>query len=169
VERILRANPILEAFANAATVRNDNSLRFGNFIQFNRGNVALRQWHYKSAAKLVGSHSHVYMLETSRVCWHAPATERNIGTPPMNAIEGVSDAEQFARVCSALRHIGLDDETVTALMRAICMVMQLGNVAFVTDPLHADDRVAVKSQPEFDALSQPLAQRNCSCRLWCGA
>jgi myosin heavy subunit len=186
VERILQANPILEAFGNAATVRNDNSSRFGKFIvlQFNRGDVALRQWHYKSAARLVGSHSHVYLLETSRVCWHAPHTERTfhifyqllasptkhtiwggladkgpadfryIGTPIMDSIEGVSDAEQFARVCRALHSIGLNDDTVTALMRAICMVMQLGNVAFVTDPHHTDDRVIVKSQPEFEALSQ---------------
>jgi len=71
VQRILDSNPLLEAFGNAKTRRNDNSSRFGKFIvlQFehmkSEGGI-----NTKPRAALAGSTCEVYLLEKSRVVFH---------------------------------------------------------------------------------------------------
>jgi myosin-5 len=71
VERILDSNPLLEAFGNAKTRRNDNSSRFGKYIvlQFEHmdsgGGI-----NAKPRAALAGSTCEVYLLEKSRVVFH---------------------------------------------------------------------------------------------------
>ena len=66
MERVLQSNPILEAFGNARTLRNDNSSRFGKFIElgFSRG------------GSLLGAKVQTYLLEKVRVGFHASG-ERN--------------------------------------------------------------------------------------------
>jgi len=66
MERVLQSNPILEAFGNAKTLRNDNSSRFGKFIElgFNRAGV------------LQGAKVQTYLLEKVRIGYHASG-ERN--------------------------------------------------------------------------------------------
>ena len=60
IRRVLESNPLLESFGNAKTVRNDNSSRFGKFIE-------LQFCRDKGSASLVGSRSKTYLLEKSRV------------------------------------------------------------------------------------------------------
>ncbi|KAL7552091.1 hypothetical protein ACHAWF_015304 [Thalassiosira exigua] len=66
MERVLQSNPILEAFGNAKTLRNDNSSRFGKFSElgFNRAGV------------LQGAKVQTYLLEKVRIGYHASG-ERN--------------------------------------------------------------------------------------------
>ena len=66
-ERILQCNPILEAFGNAKTVRNDNSSRFGKYVRviFDR-----------KTKNITGATITNYLLEKSRVV-HTPRNERN--------------------------------------------------------------------------------------------
>ena len=64
--RILESNPILEAFGNARTLRNNNSSRFGKFVEV----------HFDARATVSGGHISHYLLEKSRVC-HQQAGERN--------------------------------------------------------------------------------------------
>ena len=66
MERVLQSNPILEAFGNAKTLRNDNSSRFGKFIElgFNRAGI------------LQGAKVQTYLLEKVRIGFHASG-ERN--------------------------------------------------------------------------------------------
>jgi myosin V len=74
VQRVLDSNPLLEAFGNAKTVRNDNSSRFGKYIQlqFDAEDPVQAAYAGRSlpACTLAGSKSEVYLLEKSRVCMH---------------------------------------------------------------------------------------------------
>lgn len=74
VERVLDSNPLLEAFGNAKTMRNDNSSRFGKFIQlqFDTEDPTHAAFSGKSipSAVLAGSKCETYLLEKSRVVSH---------------------------------------------------------------------------------------------------
>ena len=58
-DKIVQTNPVLEAWGNAKTVRNDNSSRFGKFIRI----------HFNQAGKLSGADMEVYLLEKSRITY----------------------------------------------------------------------------------------------------
>jgi len=66
MERVLQTNPVLEAFGNAKTLRNDNSSRFGKFIELG----------FNAAGHLMGAKVQTYLLEKVRVAFHATG-ERN--------------------------------------------------------------------------------------------
>jgi len=71
VERILDSNPLLEAFGNAKTRRNDNSSRFGKYIMLQFDHVKSGGGiNTKPRAALAGSTCEVYLLEKSRVVYH---------------------------------------------------------------------------------------------------
>jgi myosin V len=75
VQRVLDSNPLLEAFGNAKTLRNDNSSRFGKYIQLqfdgaDTTNLAALSARSVPPCKLVGSKCEVYLLEKSRVVSH---------------------------------------------------------------------------------------------------
>jgi myosin-5 len=66
MERVLKSNPVLEAFGNARTLRNDNSSRFGKFIELG----------FSRAGHLLGAKVQTYLLEKVRIAFHASG-ERN--------------------------------------------------------------------------------------------
>jgi myosin-5 len=188
VDRVLESNPLLEAFGNAKTRRNDNSSRFGKYtqLQFDQGEKGMNKFVDKASVKckLAGSKSDVYLLEKNRVTTHdpqertyhvfyqviaAPDAEKAVywprmkgttnedfqyvGTSPCSTIEGQTDAQHYRTTVDTLKGIGVHGEKLNTLMRAICIVLQLGNLSFMKDPAD-DDRSVVKDKGEFKGLAE---------------
>jgi len=183
VERILDSNPLLEAFGNAKTRRNDNSSRFGKYI-------VLQFDHVKSGSKpraaLAGSTCEVYLLEKSRVVYH-DSVERTyhifyqligapdamkaeiwsnlkstncdsfayVGKPPVDKIEGKLDGDHFHDTKAALELVGIKGESYLTLFRAIAAVLQLGQLTFAPKPSN-DEETIITSTKEFKDLADLL-------------
>jgi len=180
VNRIAETNNVLEAFGNAKTSRNDNSSRFGKFVQlqFDVEKYPL------SSCKLVGSFCETYLLEKSRVVSHlfeertfhifyqllAAADDtkveiwegltgvdssgfKYVGESKPADVTGISDANRFEETLNALKIIGLEGADIISLMRSICAVMQLGNISF---KVQSNDGSEISSVEEFQKLIDVL-------------
>jgi len=187
VQRVLDSNPLLEAFGNAKTIRNDNSSRFGKYIQLQfhgeDPETAARCGKQLPSCVLAGSKCKVYLLEKSRVVsheeeertfhifyqllaapeeikteiWEGLADTDNesycyVGFTETEIIEEVPDGERYQHTVDSLALIGVDGEKLKMLMRAICIVLQLGNLVF--EPLERDDdKSEITSEEELEGLS----------------
>ena len=65
-KQILATNPIMEAFGNAKTTRNDNSSRFGKYLEIL----------FNKETSIIGARIRTYLLERSRLVFQ-PESERN--------------------------------------------------------------------------------------------
>eukprot|EP01031_Cornospumella_fuschlensis_P029410 gene29410-35499_t len=109
-DRVLATNPILESFGNAKTARNNNSSRFGKWIQLNYKSVPVKQ----GTVKLVGARITQYLLEKSRVIVHA-SEERNYHIFYQLCANGVADLQpaanyRYLRFAKSLKVPGIDDK-----------------------------------------------------------
>uniref|UniRef100_A0A0E0HHD2 Myosin motor domain-containing protein n=1 Tax=Oryza nivara TaxID=4536 RepID=A0A0E0HHD2_ORYNI len=147
-QQVLESNPVLEAFGNAKTVRNNNSSRFGKFVEIQ----------FDKSGKISGAAIRTYLLERSRVCqinspernYHcfyflcaAPSEEirkYNLGDPSsfhyLNQstcikVDGISDNEEYLATRSAMNTVGITEQEQEAIFRVVAAVLHLGNINFV--------------------------------------
>ncbi|OMO66175.1 IQ motif, EF-hand binding site [Corchorus olitorius] len=146
-QQVLESNPVLEAFGNAKTVRNNNSSRFGKFVEIQ----------FDKNGRISGAAIRTYLLERSRVC-QISDPERNyhcfyllcaappedierykLGSPKdfhyLNQsrcyeLDGVNDAHEYLATRRAMDIVGINDEEQEAIFRVVAAILHLGNINF---------------------------------------
>uniref|UniRef100_A0A8C4M3A3 Myosin VIIA n=1 Tax=Equus asinus asinus TaxID=83772 RepID=A0A8C4M3A3_EQUAS len=147
-QQVLEATPILEAFGNAKTIRNDNSSRFGKYIDI----------HFNKRGAIEGAKIEQYLLEKSRVCRQAP-DERNYhvfycmlegmseeqkrklglgGASDYNYLamgncitcEGREDSQEYANIRSAMKVLMFTDTENWEISKLLAAILHLGNLQY---------------------------------------
>lgn len=146
-QQVLESNPVLEAFGNAKTVKNNNSSRFGKFVEIQ----------FDKHGKISGAAVRTYLLERSRVC-QVSDPERNYhcfymlcSAPPEDVkrfkvgdprsfhylnqtncyeVANVDDAREYIETRNAMDIVGIDQEEQDAIFRVVAAILHLGNVNF---------------------------------------
>ncbi|KAF5194608.1 Myosin [Thalictrum thalictroides] len=146
-QKVLESNPVLEAFGNAKTVRNNNSSRFGKFVELQ----------FDGRGRISGAAIRTYLLERSRVC-QVSDPERNYhcfymlcAAPPEDVakyklgnprnfhylnqsncyeLDGVDDSEEYIATRRAMDIVGISSDEQDAIFRVVAAVLHLGNIEF---------------------------------------
>uniref|UniRef100_A0A8C7NEA1 Myosin VIIBa n=1 Tax=Oncorhynchus mykiss TaxID=8022 RepID=A0A8C7NEA1_ONCMY len=188
-QQILEANPILEAFGNAKTIRNDNSSRFGKYIDIN----------FTKGGAIEGAKIEQYLLEKSRVCRQAPE-ERNyhifycmlMGMPAeqkkilslgnaseynyltmgnCTSCDGRDDIKEYAHFCSAMKILMFSENDSWEINKLLAAILHLGNVHFEATILNNLESCDIMTSHHFNmavkllevdpkALEKSLTQRS---------
>ncbi|PQQ00844.1 hypothetical protein Pyn_39723 [Prunus yedoensis var. nudiflora] len=146
-QQVLESNPVLEAFGNAKTVRNNNSSRFGKFVELQ----------FDQSGRISGAAIRTYLLERSRVC-QVSDPERNYhcfymlcAAPPEDVkryklgnprtfhylnqsncyeLDGVDDSKEYLATRKAMNVVGISSDEQDAIFRVVAAILHLGNVEF---------------------------------------
>ncbi|CAI9731276.1 unconventional myosin-IXAa isoform X18 [Octopus vulgaris] len=174
-QTILGAGPVLEAFGNAKTVHNNNSSRFGKFIQVN----------YKEYGMVHGAIVEKYLLEKSRIVsqaknernYHvfyyllkgASAEERSflhlhdateyhyLSQSNCYTVDGVDEEHEFARLKQSMEMVGFSTERQHRIFSVLSAVLHLGNVEFKKKgDLHHDESVVIRNEAVITVISNLL-------------
>ncbi|CAL1527462.1 unnamed protein product [Lymnaea stagnalis] len=151
-DAIVQANPVLEAYGNAKTTRNNNSSRFGKFIRI----------HFGTQGKIAGADIETYLLEKSRVTFQQPA-ERNYhifyqllspAIPTLHekmlvspdpalyafinqgslVVDGIDDPEEMKITDDAFDVLGFTAEEKASLYKCTAAIIHFGEMKFKQRP-----------------------------------
>ncbi|GFQ02597.1 myosin-10 [Phtheirospermum japonicum] len=146
-QQVLESNPVLEAFGNAKTVRNNNSSRFGKFVELQ----------FNSLGRISGAAIRTYLLERSRVC-QLSDPERNYhcfymlcAAPPEDIekyklgnprtfhylnqsncfeLDGFDERKEYLSTRRAMDVVGISSDEQDAIFRVVAAILHLGNIEF---------------------------------------
>ncbi|KAI4345963.1 hypothetical protein L6164_013046 [Bauhinia variegata] len=146
-QQVLQSNPVLEAFGNAKTVRNNNSSRFGKFVELQ----------FDQRGRISGAAIRSYLLEKSRVC-QVSDPERNyhcfymlcaapkevvdsykLGNPRsfhylnqsnFYELEGLDETKEYLETRRAMGVVGINSNEQDAIFRVVAAILHLGNIEF---------------------------------------
>ncbi|EGD81714.1 hypothetical protein PTSG_02425 [Salpingoeca rosetta] len=164
-QKIIQTNPILEAFGNAQTVMNDNSSRFGKFIELKFSPIGM----------VVGASMSHYLLEKARVVKQGPG-ERNyhifellLAGGDLGALKlaGISQFKylasrrsdmdnlkaEYTEVIEALGKVGFTNEEIEDIQRILATVLLLGNFEFKDT---SSDKAEITTAAELEKAAANL-------------
>ncbi|XP_026207272.1 myosin-16-like [Anabas testudineus] len=172
-DQIIQANPVLEAFGNAKTIRNNNSSRFGKFIRI----------HFGPTAKLAGADIETYLLEKSRVI-SQQAAERGYhifyqllsGRKPeliealllnpdpkqyvwvcqgVTVVDNMDDGDELLLTDEAFDVLGFTPEEKMSVYKLTGGIMHFGNMKFKQKP--REEQADVDSTEVADKVAHLMA------------
>uniref|UniRef100_W5MCF5 Myosin XVA n=1 Tax=Lepisosteus oculatus TaxID=7918 RepID=W5MCF5_LEPOC len=172
-QQILEATPLLESFGNAKTVKNDNSSRFGKYVEI-----------FLEEGVISGAITSQYLLEKSRIVFQAK-NERNyhifyemlaglsaeqkqrfylqeaetyyyLNQGGYCEIPGKSDGEDFRRLLSAMEILSFSVEDQNSIFRVLSSILHLGNVYFEKYETDSQEVASVVSAQEIRVVAELL-------------
>uniref|UniRef100_A0A3Q3J775 Myosin, heavy chain 14, non-muscle n=1 Tax=Monopterus albus TaxID=43700 RepID=A0A3Q3J775_MONAL len=126
-KQLLQANPILEAFGNAKTVKNDNSSRFVRISRATRQAKDERTFHV-FYQMLCGAST-----ETRADLLLGTADEYRFLSGGSIPLPGQSDSENFTQTMDSMAIMGFTPEESTSMLKVISAVLQFGNITFMKE------------------------------------
>merc|ERR1711963_621713 len=173
-DKIVQTNPVLEAWGNAKTVRNDNSSRFGKFIRI----------HFNSSGKLSGADMVVYLLEKSRLtyqqplerCYHAFYNLMSDQVPDLKekcclsndikdywyvsqgklTVPSIDDKEDMQFADEAFDILGFSTQMKYDVFRNTACMMHMGNMTKDFVPVGKEEQAEIKDPTNCEKVAELL-------------